>query len=64
MYCVERGRIDAAGGRGERKQMLFRFRPNVVSTNKLADRDVDHPGMLITHKSQHSHTKHVFIFLT
>ena len=26
---------------------------------KLADRDVDHPGMLITHKSQHSHTKHV-----
>jgi hypothetical protein len=31
---------------------------------KLADRDVDHPGMLITHKSQHSHTKHVFIFLT
>ena len=32
--------------------------------HKLADRDVDHPGMLITHKSQHSHTKHVFIFLT
>ena len=38
------------------------FWPSTVF--KLADRDVDHLGMLITHKSQHSHIKHVFIFLT